>query len=318
MKNSTIDDAPSIFGATSFITTHGKAKGGGEVVAEKLSVALGHAPILSHRDGYLPLLRQLLSNTRRGRLLCSAGPRDLPLILLCMMLGKRVNVYLQVPYSASMTSRDIIHLIFTSTYLAAVIIATKEIAVNSKTTAKSILFRRFRIILPFIQADANAIKPAQPFDLRRAGIVTACRLNRERGRGSRDLDALIRLAQEILLDRQHHHPPFWINHYGECAPEVMQHIEMLAPNAIIFNGHKANWIKESKGPVVLLSKYEGFGLAAFEAAAAGRMVYVNQAFPDELIQTSQLIRRIDTSGDQMILPQIQHVEPTNPHHLRRF
>ena len=301
----------------SAITVHGLGLGGGEVVAEKLMTLYSGCLLIGHQAGQLAMLRNVILTRSKGRLLCTAGPRDLPVLILCLLLRKRANVYLQVPYRQSLTIQDFPHFTGTLLFLLAASFLTKNILVNSGNTANSVLLRSSTLVLPIMRhqiplPEASFNNERDYFNQECLRLNIVCRLISERGRGSRDERAIGRLAREVNDYRLHTGIPASIHHFGECDVPMRQAIESIAPNCISFHGFQRDWLLLSSGPLVFLSKYEGFGLAALEGAKAGRMVFVNEAFPDELLALSLKLVRIRSCEN--ILQQILDALTNYPRH----
>jgi Glycosyl transferases group 1 len=130
-------------------------------------------------------------------------------------------------------------------------------------------------------------------------LYWVCRLHAERGRGARDTAAMERLAREVVERNRAQPGSVRIVHFGDADAPLQQALQHHAEGAIDFRGHVTDWSSQVQGVVVFLSRYEGFGLAAFEAVHAGMAVCVNEAFPPELLAAAPGIRRI-RSGEPAI------------------
>jgi hypothetical protein len=308
----TLSDLPTLLRTPSFVTVHGIGQGGGELVARKLAsiFGIGDDRLTAYGSGLSTVVKKVLHRRVHGHVLCTAGPRDAPVLLMSALMLRRADVYLQVPYHRSLTWQDPVHLIAVGTYLILLMVLARKIFVNSTATGQSILLRRRMIVLPVARheldaaRDLNSMDKVLPTDMPRTFNVV-CRLNRERGRGSRDLEGLSRFVREVADWNQRGGLPTIVEHYGECEPTIKTMLLEQAPDAIRFHGHVSDWICRNSGPLVLFSRYEGFGLAAFEAAGAGRPVFVNEAFPPELLAAVPRIRRFrSATGTASILSQL--------------
>lgn len=294
----TLSELPSLLCAPSFVTVHGIGQGGGELVALKLAriFGIGDARLLAYSSGTSTVLKRVYNQSNHGHVLCTAGPRDIAILLMSALMLRRADVYLQVPYHRSVTWRDPVHLTVVIFYAILVTLLARRIFVNSTGTGRTILLRRRTTVLPVARHELDAARASEckdevllPHMPRTFNVV--CRLNRERGRGSRDLEGLRRFVREVADWNQCGGVPTVVEHYGECEPAIKAILLKQARGAIRFHGHVSDWICRNSGPLVLFSRYEGFGLAAFEAASAGRQVYVNEAFPHELLAAVPRIRR---------------------------
>lgn len=297
-----LNDFPALLQIPSCVTVHGIGKGGGELVARKLShvFKMSDSQLLAFSSGWESVLKGVFHNRKYGHVLCTAGPRDIAVLLTSALMFRRADVYLQVPYHRSITWRDPVHLIVVLLYIALVTLLARGIFVNSADTGRCILFRQTVTILPVYRKELDAAQSLKPIikilNSQAPRIFNVvCRLNIERGRGSRDIEGLRRFVCEVANWNLSGGFPTVINHYGECEPEIEAMLVKHASGAIRFQGYVADWIHRSKGPLVLFSLYEGFGLAAFEAALAGRQVYVNEAFPPELLVAAPNIHRFFSS-----------------------
>jgi hypothetical protein len=312
----TLSDLPSLLRIPSFVTVHGIGQGGGELVARKLALifGIGDARLLAYSSGISAVLKKIYHQRVNGHVLCTAGPRDIAVLLMSALMLRRADVYLQVPYSRSVTWRDPLHLTVVVLYIILIIVLARRIFVNSAETGRGILFRQRTTVLPITRHELDAARASEymgrvlPPHLPRTFNVV-CRLNRERGRGSRDLEGLRRFVREVADWNQCGGFPTVIDHYGECDPIIKAILLEKAQNSIRFHGHVSEWICRNSGPLVLFSRYEGFGLAAFEAASAGRQVYVNEAFPRELLSAAPRIRRFHSAiNNRSILRQLNVCE----------
>jgi hypothetical protein len=243
--------------------------------------------------------------------LLAAGPRDLPLLLICAWRRRPFVVYLQVPYTQAITWRDPLHATGVLAFLGLVHLLARRVLANSGNSARALSRRKVELVWPLTASElrADVVKrlpePAFASDALLT-IDVVCRLAIERGIGSRDVDALARLLRECRERHAAGGSAVRVRHFGECSPRIQAELQRIGGPIVSFEGYHDDWVAAGRGPVVLLSRYEGFGLAAFEASRAGRLVYVNEAFPDELILLCPSITRILTSSGQAILDQVVH------------
>lgn len=313
MNSSTLDLLCTSDAIVDLIVVHGLGAGGGERVAEKILGLLGsHVRIVHHADGSKVVLKHILEGRRHGRILCAAGPRDVWVIMLAKALGRSVDAYVQVPYLRSLTLRDPVHALGVMAYYLALNLSCRAIYANSESVRQGLSRKKSRVILPVTRAELSqvarvpvgAASPSFPGATARR-IVFVCRLVPERGRGSRDIDAMLRLCREVSAQRSGGGAGIEVWHFGACAELYRRKIVEILGDGVTFFGVVPNWLEQSQGQYVFLSRYEGFGLAAFEAARAGRNVFVNEAFPNELLQVQERIVRISSGGGkESILSQI--------------
>lgn len=332
----TLDDLPRLVPRPCLLSLHGLGRGGGERVACKIKAVFAaqgwDLTVASSAAVGSELLR---ASARAGRgeiALLTAGPRDLPLIAVCAWFRRPFAVYLQVPYWRALTWRDPLHAMAVLAYLFAVVLLARLVLANSRATAAGLPWRRVAVVWPVTRAElATNAWPPQPAqglgqrvqaggqaseavvgriaDSGRESVIdVVCRLAQERGRGSRDVAALARLLSECRSRLNCGGVPVRVRHFGACAPGIRLQLLAAGGNAVAFQGYRDDWLEAGPGPVVLMSRYEGFGLAAFEAARAGRPVFVNEAFPDDLFEACPSIRRIRTFGCHAILPQLEAMQ----------
>ena len=86
---------------------------------------------------------------------------------------------------------------------------------------------------------------------------------------------------------------FRVDHFGEVHPAIADELRQ-SRLPIQFHGYAPDWISRASDICFFFSNYEGFGLAAFEAAKAGHRVFVNGGFPIELLEACPGIRMVDT------------------------
>ena len=95
-----------------------------------------------------------------------------------------------------------------------------------------------------------------------------------------------------------------VRHYGDVHSQIRARFANYK-DVLSFGGFNSNWLHEESGPFFFFSVYEGFGLSAYEAAQAGKSVFVNSAFPSDLTSLLANINLIDTgSRGRPILKQL--------------
>lgn len=316
-----LTDLPELLPNLVLLTVHGEGRGGGEKVAGQIKTAfaaqgrnLEVVPARQAKKAIIKLKKNVLTERRDieesdSILLFSSGPRDLPLMLHAIRHGIPFAVYMQVPYKKAITWRDPIHALATLAYIKVSSLASSMRIANSKTTADS-FGRTAEIILPVAsfsyETPSFAPHPIQKStsDDKQVTLVTACRYYPERGRGSRDLDAVERLLTECRAHNSRSNIKVSVRHYGDVHPEIRARFKNFE-DVLSFRGFNPSWIHDEKGPFFFFSVYEGFGLAAYEAAQAGKTVFVNGAFPSDLVEVNSSIKRIDTrTRDQSLLRQL--------------
>ena len=303
----TIDDIPKLLPDVFFISIHGLGNGGGEKVADKILnsyfIYLGILPKLVPVNYYnFSDFLRFKTDNRINFLFC-AGPRDILKIILCILFSSKFAVYLQVPYWKSVTFSDPIHLMIVRFFYWIIKKYASLIIVNSSNSSPYI-DSLIEIVIPILRMEIYK-KPSFKTLKIFTNINFVCRLANERGSGSKDIDSMLKLGREVkqynktLIEQK-----ITIKHFGDINEKIkaLFNDEDLP---IVFFGNKKNWLELSSGPVVFLSKYEGFGLAAFEASIAGRLVFVNEAFPDELRFLCPKLKVLKTkSNASSILSQI--------------
>lgn len=303
MPKHLLDDFPKLAPEITAITVHGAGRGGGEKVSQYVReiYEAQSQPLEVYATGSGSLLKcslqRFLANTRkRQHLLAMAGPRDIPLLLACVVRRCSFSVYLQVPYMRATTWRQPLHAALTVFYFLIIYLFAKNIYAVSRN-ALPWAWRRAQIVLP-LTAMADCPQALRDTPLARANdaplyLVTACRLFPEHGLGSRDIAALEQLLQECARHNQAHSRQFHVLHYGDVEECIRQSLTVYS-QVLTHKGYDADWVRASAAPCFFFSRYEGFGLAAYEAAQHGRLVFVNQGFPQELIETSPNIIPLHT------------------------
>ncbi len=288
-----------------YIVYHGLgAKGGGEIVAQKLKNILGIPKnlFLSHKIREIDLLKIILNLSKARKGLFISGPRDILSIIINFFSRKKTEVYLLVPYYKTLSINDPVHIIIIILYYIIINLFAENIYVTSNNTAKWI-FRGYKVILPIENSEIRNPSLMKNSILKRVNL--SCRLEKERGRGSRDLNSIYKLCEEIGLYNLENERSIKIVHYGECDIDIKRCLEVKSRNAIEFKGFDPKWKESLDGSLIFLSNFEGFGLSAFEASQEGFPVYVNEAFPEELLCVCKNIQRIYSRSNHVgILEQI--------------
>jgi len=283
----------------SCITVHGLGKGGGEVVAKKIRTIfdLEQDQMIGYSIGTASLIRRVFKKGNHRRVFCTAGPRDIFVIILCAMTFQPAYVYLQVPYHKTISLKDPIHLILVVFFLLVLQVFARGVYVNSKNSRTPFSFRQQRVVLPVTKEELTDLKEKRNTSvetgaLNSNSIYLIGRFNKERGVGSRDLKGVTTLAQEVAQYNRKALIKISIVHYGDSDPDIRSKLIKESNDAFSSKGFLEDWLTQVKGDVLFLSNYEGFGLAAFEAAKSGLSVYVNEAFPEELLSCTTGIRRV--------------------------
>jgi hypothetical protein len=302
-KNYYLDDLPFLLSSINSLSVHGKGKGGGEVVIEKilaLYVDLKknlNISRISSEDGFLKRFLFIFNTKKRETILLTAGLRDTDLIFFCFLLNKKAFVYNQVPYlKASSIKKDVVHYTLVRLYVFLLKLKIITIFTNSKSCI-TIKGKDIKVILPILKKE-QVISPSQHlnFDKAHINFGTAFRLNSERGRGSKDIEGLVLFCKQMDQILKKKGIDFKVTHFGQYEETLKLQLQNEFHN-IEFKGYATDWIEHSEiDAYFFISRYEGFGLAALEASSK-KPVYVNEAFPEELFSSSTNIHKIDTLFD---------------------
>ena len=311
-----LKDLKQIIECPSYISYHGgsryKARGGGEKVLQNIIdiYNLNNKNISNVNSGInkriILLVKCLFKN--KGRPLLMAGPRDIPLILISFFLGKRANIYIQVPYLKSISIKDPLHAIVSILYIFMCTLFAEKILKNSSATINLNLFRETIIILPIncISQYQNIKVNNNKEDFFQFNFV--CRLFPERGIGSRDFKNMLRLAREIATFNKSSQKKLFLNHWGDAEKTLIYELKKHTNNYFNNYGFENEWYLKARGKMIFISNYEGFGLAPLESASYGFETYVNEVFPIELFNCNKSIKRIITKkNDISILNQIMNL-----------
>jgi hypothetical protein len=300
-----LNNFPVILPHLSVLTVHGEGRGGGEKVAEKIievysesgkNLDLIKASDLSRAVTWFKTYQKSDKlQSKDVKILCTSGPRDLPMILLCIFYRIPFAVYLQVPYIKSISWKDPVHALTIFFFLLiSTLFATSRLT-NSSQTSRS-FWLNSEVVIPVNNKEISNTKllknkcPVKECLI----ITTACRYFPERGKGSRDLHATIQLLVECKKHNEKGGGKIFVRHYGSVHIDVKRKFDDFH-DVITFCGYKSDWMKSENGPFIFLSNYEGFGLSAFEASQEGKIVFVNKAFPSELYELNSNINVIDTT-----------------------
>jgi hypothetical protein len=302
-KNYYLDDLPLFLNSISSLSVHGKGKGGGEVVIEKILVLYSdlkknvNISRISGEDGFLKRFLFIFNTNKRETILLTAGVRDIDLIFFCFLLNKKAFIYNQVPYlKAASKKKDIVHYLLVRLYVFLLKLKIITIFTNSKSCI-TIKGKDIKVILPILKKE-QVISPAQhlSFNTSLINFGTAFRLNTERGRGSKDIEGLVLFCKQMDQVLKKKGINFKVTHFGQYEENLKLQIQNEFQN-IEFKGYTSDWIENSEiDAYFFISRYEGFGLAALEASLK-KPVYVNEAFPEELFSSSTNIHKLDTLFD---------------------
>jgi hypothetical protein len=292
-----LEDLPLFLKSFNLISYHGKGKGGGEVVFEKiikLYQKRGNTSIntISSKTNILNRFNIIFKLNRGATLFLTAGLRDIDLLFFSIIFKKNIYVYLQVPYHKSISfKKDSIHFLLVKLYLFIINKKAKLIFCNSTQTLGS-NNKKTRIILPIFSSDIIKEK-IKLYKLNKPQIIfgTAFRLNKERGIGSKDIEGLIVFLKKVKEIVEAKGIKFKVFHFGEFNQSISKDIQKQF-NEIAFLGYKKKWIDVEVDAFVFFSNYEGFGLAPLEASSK-TPVFVNYAFPKDLLICSPNIYPIN-------------------------
>ncbi len=299
-KNYFLDDFPIFLNAIHSLSVHGKGKGGGEVVVEKIVALYSNLKAdsdiskISGEDSFFKRFLFILKTKKPGAILLTAGLRDIDVILFCFLLNKKAFVYNQVPYlKAASIKKDVVHYLFVRLYVFLLELKFITIFTNSKSCI-TIKGKDIKVILPILKKE-KVISPSQTlhFNKPQINFGTAFRLNTERGMGSKDLEGLVLFCKQIDKILQQKGIDFKVTHFGQYEDALKLKLKNEFNN-IEFKGYTSNWIENTEiDAYFFISRYEGFGLAALEASSK-KPVYVNDAFPEELFLSSTNIYTLET------------------------
>lgn len=303
LQYKTLDDLPDILPELRLLSVHGLGRGGGEHVASEIAdvYASCNKQLIVMNSGAISWhdLAHLDEKAGSPVLLLTGGPRDLPVAALAVLARVPYAVYYQVPYVSATTWRDPAHALSVHALLTFNALFAQMIICNSSHSRPGGALST-QVVLPVRRgsigtnaSDSSRRRLASCDSPREIVLTTACRLFQERGRGSRDLLCLRRLLSECRLATERTGIHHRVEHFGEVHEKIATEFRQNGL-PITFNGFTSDWISKGGDLCFFFSNYEGFGLAAFEAARAGLQVIVNEAFPMELMEAAPTIKRINT------------------------
>tara|TARA_R110001583_G_scaffold69696_8_gene197578 strand:+ start:4538 stop:5464 length:927 start_codon:yes stop_codon:yes gene_type:complete len=296
-ENYYLDDLLKFFKTIDLLSLHGRGKGGGEVVSKKIlnyysSVKNNsEISIVSSKYSFIKRFLCIKKLRKSDIILFTAGIRDVDVILFSIFLGKKFNVYNQVPYQKAINFKiDAIHFLLVKLYIFLLENFCTFVLSNSASALK--LNRKIEILLPILSNEIVFKKiPLKKINKKNIVFGTAFRLNKERGIGSKDIDGLISFCKRISKLMEEKSINFSVIHYGEFDEEIASRIKNNFSN-IEFVGYTLNWFEKDIDAYFFISKYEGFGLAPLEASNY-KPVFVNDVFPKEIFLCSPNIYLIN-------------------------
>lgn len=236
-----------------------------------------------------------LIKSKNSKIILSSGLRDNFLAAILILLRVKYDIYCQVPYHKAMTIKDIPHYIMTIMFLKLTVRFAKNLYTNSNECLPSNIKRK-KVLLPInkdelIPLNSNLIN-TNGINTKNTKFISASRLNIEKGIGSRDINTILSFLKSCKAKNKKNYKIVF-HHYGEVDQSIKQ-IFLNENLPIVFNGFSEDWVKTKCDGYIFASNYEGFGLSAFEAANTGRKVFVNEAFPEELIHSNPNIMKLDS------------------------
>jgi len=290
--NNLSDFLPSL----QLLSFHGKGRGGGEVLVDRIikiyskSNKNKNLKIISCNENLLLRISEILKN--RDGSLFTAGLRDLDIISLSIVLRKKFNIYNQVPYHKAIKfKKDPVHYLLVKFYFFIIKYFANQIFINS---LECIPFTTQRVItlLPIMEQKKliNKIE-FNKYTKKTLTLGTVFRLTEERGIGSKDYAKMIDFLLKMNKCTSNKNIEFKVIHCGDFNEKLQKKITNKF-NKIEFLGFKKNWCSINVDAYFFISKYEGFGLAPYEASFKN-LVFVNDAFPKELFESSPNIYPIE-------------------------
>lgn len=304
-KPFTLDQIPNLLPMLKVITVHGKGKGGGEVVASKIVEIYSkknkkiHPIIAGQIKNLIQLIKHSNDNLSSIPILLTAGLRDLPLAIFLIFKRIEYSVYVQVPYHKAKTIKDPSHFILAILF-ENIVIKYSKFVISTSVQCLPDRCPPNAVVLPVTQKNLqmtainNFVKEIFPF--RKSFVfVTACRFNKERGIGSRNLNAWIRFLETCAEENSLRKNSYKVIHFGECDPDI-KNIFVSNGFPITFAGYDSDWLHQDCDAYLFFSNYEGFGLAAFEASSTHIPVIVSSSFPNELVDLRKNIFRLQNEN----------------------
>lgn len=270
------------------IVSHGIGKGGGEKVAKYLNKLL-KSDLIYHNKSIIFLIKYIIFK-KYSNILFTSGPRDIPLILVSFLLRKKIISYVQVPYLKTLSFyRPFYSIIIIIYYLTLKIFADK-IFVNSSNTKYGLSNAVIVLPIPIIHEKTHERLISKNPIINIIGRFNSM----EKAIGSRDVNSIIKILSMLY---NYNKKDLKLIHYGEIDSYFQKKLSSLNGVKFQSKGYLENWVEESSGIFLFCSRYEGFGLAAYEASMKGYLVYVNNAFPVELSIVCENIIRYNSTKD---------------------
>lgn len=318
-----LDDLAARLGPIDLIMVHGLAAGGGERVADELSQLTG-ARQVSHAQTAWARMRAMLG---AKRIVFTSGPRDLPWMVLAWLGRRESRVYVQVPY----------HLQFRGlTTPAARVYALwrwwlarrpDHVAVCSSAARNAVAGALLPSFLPFSRSRLAELRAeeqrrsaqtpdASPRNGQPPRWVTVARFNATIGRDAKGFERFMAFVE--ALHRRNAALPSGarstIEHFGACDTVCSARLQpFVASGDVILRGTRADWLRcHGASHAVFFSQFEGFGLAALEAAHVCETVWLTKGFPDELLNLRSNFRHFDPDRPFDL---IARCSPPNIEHL---
>ena len=251
---------------------HGLAQGGGEKVAHTLK-KIFNCTCISHALSMREIFKYVNADINNS-ILYTSGPRDLPMLIFSFFLRKKVAVYIQVPYLSSISVRKPLYTIIVFLYYCLINLFQFKVYVNSSNSGLG--FSKYQILLP-LKNKARNIKSIKI--TKRPTIYIVGRYNLEFGRSSRNINRICQILEKLssIIDGC-----IEMRHYGSICQQYEGQLMKIDKVNFHSFGYVSDWSTKAKGIFLFNSNYEGFGLAAYEAAIGGNLVLVNDKFPVEL------------------------------------
>lgn len=295
----TLDDFVTSLPNIKLVMYHGLGRGGGEKVSQKIAHAYSK---VGNNIQTIPLnkvskgLYKNLPKQSQISIIMTSGPRDMKASLLAIFAGHKFAVYYQVPYTKAINWRDPLYaVVILAMYLFNWLFAA-AVFCNSNNSAPP-FGAKSPILLPILNSEIKAqyeVENKNSSQNNSIILTTACRLFPERGKGARDVKALLNLLHNCKFNNSTAKQQIWVEHYGDVHADITK-LFTDGNLPIRFLGFQPNWQDNIGDICFFFSHYEGFGLSAFEASVRGHRVVLNEAFPDEIFSVTNNIKRLDLS-----------------------
>lgn len=305
----TLSDLPDLLPDLRLLVIHGEGRGGGERAAAKIDDAYRAkgSTIDVIGSGNRSALKAAIQALRGGpgtSVLFSGGMRDLPGVLAARTAGVGFAAYFQVPYLRSLSISDPVHAAAVMGMVGFNRLFARNIFVNSGQGWP--LWLQGRTLLPIVDAERVVQRPAKWPVAGLVRLATACRLFSERGHGSKDVESMLRLIEEVRIYNQAQNGQrIELVHYGDVDA---YHAALLDPHHDVLErrGYAMDWYTADSlvNGYFFFSHYEGFGLAPLEATKSGCPVFVNEGFPPELLTCGPVRRIVTRDAHRTILGQM--------------